>query len=49
VRTGNHCAQPLMEKFGIQGTIRASFSIYNTKEDVDQLVDAIKRTQSMFL
>lgn len=49
VRTGNHCAQPLMEKFGIQGTIRASFTIYNTKEDVDKLVDAIKRTQSMFL
>lgn len=48
VRTGNHCAQPIMDKIGIQGTIRASISIYNNKEDIDRLVEAIERTQLMF-
>ncbi len=48
VRTGNHCAQPIMDKIGIPGTIRASISIYNTKEDIDRLVEAIERTQMMF-
>lgn len=47
VRTGHHCAQPLMDKFGIPGTIRASFSIYNTKEDVNKLVEAILKAQQM--
>ena len=48
VRTGNHCAQPIMDKMGIPGTIRASISIYNTKEDIDVLVAAILKTQEMF-
>lgn len=48
VRTGNHCAQPIMDKIGIPGTIRASISIYNTKEDIDRLVEAIEKTQQMF-
>lgn len=43
VRTGHHCTQPLMECFGIEGTVRASFSVYNTKEEVDQLVEGLER------
>lgn len=43
VRTGHHCTQPLMDRFGIEGTVRASFSIYNTKNEVDQLVEGIER------
>ena len=43
VRTGHHCAQPLMSALGIEGTVRASFAVYNTREEVDTLVDAIKR------
>ena len=48
VRTGNHCAQPIMDKLCIPGTIRASLAIYNTKEDVDALVSAINQTIKMF-
>ncbi|NOR86342.1 MAG: SufS family cysteine desulfurase, partial [Bacteroidales bacterium] len=48
VRTGNHCAQPIMDKMGIPGTIRASLSIYNNKEDVDKLVAGIRKVQEMF-
>ncbi|MDR3061940.1 MAG: cysteine desulfurase [Dysgonamonadaceae bacterium] len=48
VRTGHHCAQPLMEYMGIEGTVRASFAFYNTKEEVDLLIDGIKRVISMF-
>ena len=48
VRSGNHCAQPLLRYMGIDSTCRASFSIYNTKEDVDRLVDAIKFAYSKF-
>jgi cysteine desulfurase/selenocysteine lyase len=43
VRTGHHCTQPLMECFGIEGTVRASFSVYNTKKEIDQLVEALER------
>ena len=43
VRTGHHCTQPLMECFGIEGTVRASFSIYNTKEEIDQLIEGLDR------
>lgn len=43
VRTGHHCTQPLMESFGIEGTVRASFSIYNKKEEIDELVEGVKR------
>jgi len=43
VRTGHHCTQPLMNRFGIPGTTRASFAVYNTKEEIDQLVTALKK------
>ena len=43
VRTGHHCTQPLMDSFGIEGTVRVSFSIYNTKEEIDELVQVIER------
>jgi cysteine desulfurase/selenocysteine lyase len=47
VRTGHHCAQPIMEYYKIPGTVRASFSFYNTKEEVDLLVKAVKKAQLM--
>lgn len=47
VRTGQHCAQPIMEYYKIPGTIRASFSFYNTKEEIDRMMDALKKAQSM--
>lgn len=49
VRTGHHCAQPVMDQFGIPGTIRASFALYNTKEEVDILVAGLKRAASMLV
>ena len=48
VRTGHHCAQPLMDRLGILGTVRASFAVYNTKEEVDSLVAGIRRVAQMF-
>ena len=48
VRTGHHCAQPLMEELGIEGTVRASFAFYNTKEEIDRFVDGVKRVVTMF-
>ena len=48
VRTGHHCAQPLMLRLGIQGTVRASFALYNTKEEIDALADGVKRVSRMF-
>ncbi|MDO3385131.1 cysteine desulfurase [Gilvimarinus sp. SDUM040013] len=48
VRTGNHCAQPIMDQFGIPGTVRASFSLYNTVEDVDRLIAGLAKAK-MFL
>ena len=48
VRTGHHCAEPLMHRLGIEGTCRASFALYNTREEVDALVAAIQRIQTMF-
>ena len=48
VRTGHHCAQPLMERMGVLGTVRASFAIYNTREEVDALVAGVKRVSQMF-
>ena len=47
VRTGHHCAQPVMDQFCIPGTVRASFAIYNTKEDVNRLVEGVKKAQIM--
>lgn len=48
VRTGHHCAQPLMQRLGIEGTVRASFGLYNTKEEVDALVAGVERVSRMF-
>lgn len=48
VRTGHHCAQPLMQRLGIEGTVRASFGLYNTKEEVDALVAGVERVSKMF-
>jgi cysteine desulfurase/selenocysteine lyase len=48
VRTGHHCAQPLMQRLGIEGTVRASFGLYNTKEEIDILVKGIDRVRKMF-
>lgn len=48
VRTGHHCAQPLMQRLGIEGTARASFGLYNTKEEVDALIAGIERVRKMF-
>ena len=47
VRTGHHCAQPIMDFYKIPGTIRASFAFYNTKEEIDALVEAVKKAQMM--
>lgn len=49
VRTGHHCAQPLMEILEIPGTVRASFAVYNSKEDVDKLAEGVKRAVNMLL
>ena len=48
IRSGNHCAQPLLRYMGIDSTCRASFYIYNTKEDVDKLIEALYKTKEMF-
>ncbi len=48
VRTGHHCTQPLMKRFGIEGTVRASFSFYNTKEEIDALVDGLLKMKDFF-
>ncbi|HZW65247.1 MAG TPA: cysteine desulfurase [Hanamia sp.] len=47
VRTGHHCTEPLMKRFGIPGTVRASFALYNTKEEVDRLISALKKAIKM--
>ena len=48
VRTGHHCAQPVMDRLGVQGVVRASFALYNTKDEIDALVLGIKRVSQMF-
>jgi len=48
IRTGHHCAEPLMRRLGIEGTCRASFALYNTRADVDALVNGIERVRQMF-
>jgi cysteine desulfurase/selenocysteine lyase len=45
VRSGHHCAQPILRRFGLEATVRASLAPYNTKEDIDALVDAVARLQ----
>jgi len=47
VRTGHHCTQPIMKHFDIAGTVRASFAVYNTFEEIDILVDGVKKAQRM--
>ncbi len=49
VRTGHHCTQPIMDRYGIPGTVRASFAVYNTKEEVDVFVEALKRIMPMLI
>ncbi|MDE6278758.1 MAG: aminotransferase class V-fold PLP-dependent enzyme, partial [Paramuribaculum sp.] len=49
VRTGHHCAQPLMHALGIEGTVRASFALYNTIEEADAFVDALRRIAPMLI
>ena len=48
IRTGHHCAQPLMQRCGVEGMARASFALYNTREEVDALVQGIDRVRKMF-
>ena len=48
VRTGHHCTEPLMKRLGIPGTVRASFAFYNTRDDIDRLVDGLHRVKRMF-
>ena len=48
VRTGHHCAQPLLARFGVPATVRASFSIYNDQEDIKALVQGLRKTLEMF-
>jgi cysteine desulfurase/selenocysteine lyase len=47
VRTGHHCAQPAMERYGVTGTIRASFAVFNTEEEIDRLADGVRRLQKV--
>ena len=48
LRTGHHCAEPLIDRLGVQGTIRASFALYNPKEEIDIFIDALKRVIAFF-
>ncbi len=48
VRAGHHCAQPLMKRFGIPASTRASFAVYNTKEEIDVLIQGILKVQQIF-
>jgi cysteine desulfurase / selenocysteine lyase len=48
IRTGHHCAQPVMDRFGVEATARASFGVYNTKDEIDQLVRGIHKVQEVF-
>ena len=47
IRTGHHCAQPIMQRFNIPGTVRISLAVYNTKEEIDLCVNAIKKAKIM--
>jgi len=48
IRTGHHCAQPVMDRFDVPGTMRASFAVYNTKEEIDVFIAGIHRVKQMF-
>ena len=47
LRTGHHCAEPLMHRLGVEGVVRASFALYNTKEECDRFIDALKRVAAI--
>ena len=49
IRTGPHCAQPLMRRLGVEGTARASFALYNTRSEIDVLVDAVERARRILV
>jgi cysteine desulfurase/selenocysteine lyase len=49
IRTGHHCAQPIMERFGVPATARASFALYNTQAEVDALVEGIQKVREVFV
>jgi len=49
VRTGHHCTQPLMDRFGIPGTVRASIGLYNTKAEIDTLVEGVEKAAAMLI
>src|SRR5690606_18050620 len=49
VRTGHHCTQPLMDRYGIPGTVRASIALYNTQEDIDTLVAGVQKAAAMLI
>jgi cysteine desulfurase/selenocysteine lyase len=48
IRTGQHCAQPVMDRYGVPATARASFAVYNTREDIDALVTGLARVRELF-
>ena len=48
IRAGHHCAQPVMDRYGVSATARASFAFYNTKEEVDALVDGLRKVREVF-
>jgi cysteine desulfurase/selenocysteine lyase len=48
VRTGHHCAQPIMDRFEIPGTVRASFAVYNTENEIDVFIESIEKVKKMF-
>jgi cysteine desulfurase / selenocysteine lyase len=48
IRTGQHCAQPIMDRFGVPATARASFAIYNTHDEIDTFIRAVRRVRDMF-
>jgi cysteine desulfurase/selenocysteine lyase len=47
VRTGHHCTQPLMKRFAVPGTVRASFAFYNTREEIDRMIEALAKAKEM--
>jgi cysteine desulfurase/selenocysteine lyase len=48
IRTGHHCAQPLMQRFGVPATARASFGLYNTEDEVDELINGLEKVREVF-
>ena len=49
IRTGHHCAQPIMDRYNISGTMRASFALYNTKEEIDTFIEALDKVKKIFI